>query len=336
MAQELEKETESSTILYLQRKLELVKASERIQKQLEDIDAATEADNEDIFERGFITNSALGKSSLLGKEIRNIGIETCTATHEPEPFGIVGAVEDIPKDNGHKVFGMETCTVTRNHIDHEPFAVALEDVGSHDIPFESLSITWESETTTLFDSPGPIARHSPRPMFRSSSDSRIFNHVIMAAERKTKKPVTINKYDLETVLDLNHELKKILEKQGKQFVEFKDKTDHWETTILEAFNTKKQTSHELQALNNSEKCVMGSTFGYTAEWYHHSNCGDCNWLGVDGLSMFTTFQQQALGERSATIKVTSRDGFEHYKALWEYHMNSEHYNNGSVSNDVLK
>lgn len=283
MAQEMI--TKPDDILALQKKLELVKASERIQKQLEDIDI----DNEDIFR----------------KEINHVGYET-------EPFGTV--VADIPKHEGHS-------------------SITTSDYGlrwSHnDIPFEtvSVSITWENPTPIMEGDafPGP------------SLDFRyLTHHVTAVAQQKQMKPITLTKYDLETVLDLNHELKKTLEKQNKKFVEFKDKTDHWETTILQAFNTKTQSSKQLQALNHSERCVMGSTFNWTSDWYHHSNCGDCNWLGMDGLATFTNFQQHNYGEKTEPIRVTSRDGFEHYKALWEYHMNSEHYHNGSVSQDVLK
>lgn len=116
-----------------------------------------------------------------------------------------------------------------------------------------------------------------------------------------------------------------IEDKGKHWWTFGDVAPTWEDNIQKVFAGKvtqgqnKEISHVL--LHEGERCIMGESWGGTG-W---NGCNDCNWLGTDGLNMFTGGGHILEGKRTE---------YEEYKLRYEYHWNKYHYDVGASLSKV--
>ena len=86
---------------------------------------------------------------------------------------------------------------------------------------------------------------------------------------------------------------------------------------------KQNASQALQQLNNSEACIMGEADNNKSYKKHHHSwgkCGGCSYLATNGLRLFSSY-----GEFGTIVPyLKSEDGWNEYKARFEYHWNVFH------------
>ena len=137
--------------------------------------------------------------------------------------------------------------------------------------------------------------------------------------------------DFETVLKLNEIERKDCKAKGKEWIHFKDATGHWDETIQTAFRLYQPVPKavpKMQELAISSRCIMGKTFDNNNPWTDdgygygcsRSHCDDCHWIATEGLELFSNHEPNNLLPKVPT----SKEGYEEYKAKWEYHMNTPH------------
>ena len=86
---------------------------------------------------------------------------------------------------------------------------------------------------------------------------------------------------------------------------------------------KENDSRMLDGLNDGYRCIMGTVWKGGDVWNDadkHMTCGECMYLGNQALGLFSTY----VDSRGHNIKLTNSEGFDDYKARFEYHWNKCH------------